>query len=59
MHQSLGMRGQRRAGGSKSHIWAHWKEAAQSTVKLLIDYVNFPRLTGISPRDGTTPWKYS
>lgn len=42
MHQCLGAQGQCRAGGSESHIWAHWKEAAQSIIKLLINYLNFP-----------------
>lgn len=28
MHQSLGMEGHCRTDGSKSHIWAHWKEVA-------------------------------
>lgn len=42
MHQRLGTQGQCGAGGSESHIWAHWNEAAQSTIKLLIDYLNFP-----------------
>lgn len=42
MHQSLGMEGHCRADGSKTHIWAHWEEVAQSIIQLLMNYLNFP-----------------
>lgn len=42
MHQSQGMEGHCRTDGSKSHIWAHWKEVAQNIIQLLMNHLNFP-----------------
>lgn len=35
------MEGHCRTDGSKSYIWAHWKEVAHSIIQLLMNHLNF------------------